>query len=298
MGSSKKATKRVSPGLFLGCIFLLCVACDPILTESAYNSKIQSTTPTATPTFSPGAGTYATPQSVTISTTASGATIRYTTDGSTPTETVGTPYSGPINVTASETIKAIAYTSGWADSPVATASYTIGVATPTFSPGAGTYATAQSVTISTTTSGAAIRYTTDGSTPTETVGTLYSGPFSVTTSQTIKAIAYKSGLPDSTVSSVAYSITDWTAFGVEGVGPNQFNSPGGVRVDARGRIYVADLMNGRIVRINDMSGTGWKTFAATTELKSSPCLATLLWIPVGISMSLIMGITESCAWTT
>ena len=39
-------------------------------------------------------------------------------------------------------------------------------ATPTFTPAAGTYSSAQSVTISTTTGGATIRYTTDGSTPT------------------------------------------------------------------------------------------------------------------------------------
>ena len=53
------------------------------------------------------------------------------------------------------------------------------VAAPTFSPAAGTYTSAQTVTISTTTSGASIRYTTDGSTPSETAGTLYSGPITV-----------------------------------------------------------------------------------------------------------------------
>ena len=41
-------------------------------------------------------------------------------------------------------------------------------ATPTFSPAAGTYSSAQTVTISTTTGGATIRYTTDGTTPSET----------------------------------------------------------------------------------------------------------------------------------
>ena len=80
------------------------------------------------------------------------------------------------------------------------------VSAPTFSPAAGTYTSAQSVTLSTTTAGASIRYTTDGSTPTSATGTLYSGPVSVAASLTVKAIAYKSGSTDSAVTSAAYTI--------------------------------------------------------------------------------------------
>ena len=78
---------------------------------------------------------------------------------------------------------------------------------PTFSPAAGTYTAAQTVTISTTTSGASIRYTINGTTPTETVGALYSGPVSVSVTTTIKAIAYKAGMTDSPVSTAAHTIT-------------------------------------------------------------------------------------------
>ena len=78
-------------------------------------------------------------------------------------------------------------------------------ATPTFSPGGGSYTSAQSVTISTTTSGASIRYTTDGSTPSETAGTLYSGPVTIGSTTTLKAIAYESGMADSAVASATYS---------------------------------------------------------------------------------------------
>lgn len=81
------------------------------------------------------------------------------------------------------------------------------VVTPTFSPGGGTYASAQSVTISTTTSGASIRYTTDGTTPTSTTGTLYTGPVSVSATTTLKAIAYASGMTDSAVASATYTIS-------------------------------------------------------------------------------------------
>ncbi|MES2697859.1 MAG: chitobiase/beta-hexosaminidase C-terminal domain-containing protein [Verrucomicrobiota bacterium] len=81
------------------------------------------------------------------------------------------------------------------------------VAAPSFSPGAGTYATAQSVTITTGTSGATIRYTTNGTTPTSTTGTVYSSPVSISATSTLKAIAYKSGMADSTVTSGTYTIT-------------------------------------------------------------------------------------------
>lgn len=75
------------------------------------------------------------------------------------------------------------------------------VAAPTFSPGTGTYTSAQTVTISTTTTGASIRYTTDGSTPSETNGTVYSGAITVASSTTIQA-----SFTDSAVASATYSI--------------------------------------------------------------------------------------------
>src|SRR5207237_10824446 len=92
----------------------------------------------ATPTFSPPGGTYGAPQSVTLSDATSGATIYYTTDGSTPT-TASTLYTGAISVTRSLTIKAMAAASGMANSDVASATYTIQAATPTFSLPGGTY---------------------------------------------------------------------------------------------------------------------------------------------------------------
>jgi nucleoid-associated protein YgaU len=80
------------------------------------------------------------------------------------------------------------------------------VAAPTFSPAEGTYTSAQSVTISTTTEGAEIRYTTDSTDPTSTTGTVYAAPISVSATTTIKAIATKAGDNDSSVSSATYTI--------------------------------------------------------------------------------------------
>jgi hypothetical protein len=86
------------------------------------------------------------------------------------------------------------------------------VSTPAFSPAPGSFSSAQSVTITTATSGASIRYTTDGSTPSSTAGTLYSGPVSISATATLKAIAYKSGLADSSVASGTYTIGSTTNY--------------------------------------------------------------------------------------
>ena len=163
----------------------------------------------AAPSFTPAAGPYLSAQSVTISTTTSGATINYTTDGSTPSETAGTVYSTPLNISATTTLNAIAYESGMNDSPVTSGVYTINgtCAAPSFTPAAGSYSSAQSVTISTATSGATIMYTTNGTTPSTTVGTVYSSPVSISATTTLQAIAYESGMNNSAVTSGVYTIT-------------------------------------------------------------------------------------------
>ena len=118
-------------------------------------------------------------------------------------------FSRPVTVGATTTLKAIAFESAYTDSSVASSTYTFGppAATPVFSPAAGTYATAQTVTITSAPSGVSIKYTTDGSTPTETNGTLYSGPVSISSTTMLKAIAYKSGYSDSAVTKGLYRIT-------------------------------------------------------------------------------------------
>ncbi len=85
------------------------------------------------------------------------------------------------------------------------ASGTPTVATPTFSPAAGTYNEAQNVTISCTTAGATIYYTTNGDTPT-TSSLVYSTPIAISTTTTVKAMAVKTGMDNSSVATATYTI--------------------------------------------------------------------------------------------
>lgn len=75
------------------------------------------------PQFSPAPRAIADITRVTLSSSTSGAWFRYTLDGATPTRTRGYVYCGVISVRPGMTVRAIAYKSGMADSPVAESSY-------------------------------------------------------------------------------------------------------------------------------------------------------------------------------
>src|SRR6185312_11719946 len=160
----------------------------------------------AAPTFSPAAGTYTSAQSVTLSDTTAGASIYYTTDGTTPTS-ASSLYSKPISVSATQTIKAMATAAGYSKSAVVSAAYKINLpaaATPTFSPAPGSYTTTQSVRLSDAATGASIYYTIDGSTPSAS-SIFYSTPISVSSTTTIQAIAVASGFANSAVATGTYT---------------------------------------------------------------------------------------------
>jgi hypothetical protein len=175
-------------------LIVLAIICTPVVGRAAT---------VATPAFSVAAGSYTGTQSVTLSDATSGATIYYTTNGTTPSIT-STKYTGSIAVSTSETIKAIAELTGDTNSAVASAAYTITVPTPAFTPATGTYHSAQSVTLSDATSGATIYYTTNGKTP-SSASTKYTGTITVSTSETIQAIAELTGDTNSAVSTATYT---------------------------------------------------------------------------------------------
>ena len=147
------------------------------------------------PTFSPTAMAFLTDSlDITLACATAGATIRYTLDGSEPTSS-SAAYSAPITITATTTIKAKAFKSGYVASDTVSATYTIAeqAAAPTSTSTAGYRTTF--VDLASTVPCAVIRYTVDGSDPTEQ-SQIYDGSIDVTNrtgATTIKARVYAEG---------------------------------------------------------------------------------------------------------
>ncbi len=179
----------------------------------------------SSPTFMPAAGTVAAGTTVVIAAAGlpAGGHIFFTTDGTLPNHTTSPVYTAPVAITKSETIFAIAYAEGaCSDSTPTSVVYTLAgsdagpdaavdaapqptCATPTFAPNPGTYATAQSVTISTTTPNATIFYTTNGTNPTA-ASTVFATPISAGQTETIRAMCTAPGFGASTVGVGTYTI--------------------------------------------------------------------------------------------
>jgi hypothetical protein len=170
-------------------------------------------TPTAAaPTITPNGGSFTNSVQVTLQSATSGATIYYTTNGSTPT-TSSTQYSSPFTLSATATIRAMAVASGYSNSSVSSATFTKSTptaATPTITPNGGSFTSSQQVTLQTSTPGAVIYYTTNGSTPT-TGSTQYSSPFTLSATATVRAMAVASGYSNSSVSSATFTKSTPTA---------------------------------------------------------------------------------------
>ncbi|MGE3453724.1 MAG: chitobiase/beta-hexosaminidase C-terminal domain-containing protein [Kofleriaceae bacterium] len=242
--------------------------------DSAEASAAYNITGTvAAPTMTPVAGTYTTAQSITLSTTTSGATIRYTTNGTTPTSS-STVYSSAISVPLNTltTIKAKAFKTDWTESAETTASYNVTgtVAAPSFSVPQGTYTTAQSITLSTTTPGATIRYTTNGATPTSS-STVYSSAISVplNTATTIKAKAFKTDWTDSAEAAATYNVTGTVATPSFTPDPGQYTSSQNVTLST--------ATPGATIRY---------TTNGSTVTASSPVYATPIIVPNDSSMTI------------
>jgi hypothetical protein len=183
---------------------------------------------TPAPVITPGSSTFATSVTVTITDAIAGATIYYTTNGTVPT-TSSAVYSNPLIVSTNETITAIASAAGYLQSAPSSAAYTSSTspANPVFSLASGTYTGTQTLTITEPNAGTTVYYTVDGAAPT-TASLVYTGPLTISASQTVQAIAVAPGPLASSVTSASYIIQPTGTFNFSGgfalaQGPIQFN---------------------------------------------------------------------------
>lgn len=172
-----------------------------------YKFQPQAAPPTAS--IPSGAVVFA---GATVTLTAKEGTIYYTTDGTTPT-TSSAVYSSAIDVSANggAVLKAIAVVDGKAASEVAEFRYTRAgqVGAPVFSIPSGEIDMGTTVTITSSTQGAVIYYSTDGTEPSSDnlkELTMYVAPIAITRAVTIKAIAVSDKLDDSAVQSATYTV--------------------------------------------------------------------------------------------
>jgi hypothetical protein len=142
---------------------------------------------------------------IVITTTTAGATIYYTLDGTVPT-TSSTVYTDSIAFPGTVTVKAIAVLNN-VSSEVSTGSFvdpSPTVSAPMFEPSATTFADSIQIMLFSSTEGASIYYTTDGTVPSFENSTLYSAPFKLKETTTLKAVAMLNG-KSSTVASATFT---------------------------------------------------------------------------------------------
>jgi hypothetical protein len=113
-------------------------------------------------------------------------------------------------VSTAQTLNAISVLGDGSQSGIASSTYVVGtnggqVAAPTFSHAAGSYGSPIQLTLASSTVGATLRFTTDGSLPSAS-SPAYGGPIPLTAATTVRAIALKSGMSASNVSQASYSI--------------------------------------------------------------------------------------------
>lgn len=195
-----------------------------------YQPAATALPPAITPTFNPLPGSYPTNQSVTIGNGMTNAQIYYTTDGTTPTSGSAL-YSSAITVSSKETIQAIAIASGYPNSAIASGTFEIQpqAAPPQYSLSGGpsnTYTTPQEVTLTDSTPGAVIYWALGAVTP-GVDSTVYTGPITVSTPETISAIAMATGYSNSNVSTRQYNVV------VPSAATPNFSVPGGTYTSAQ-----------------------------------------------------------------
>lgn len=228
--------------------------------------------------ISPASGTYTTAQTVTITESVPGATIYYSAFGALNTNGF-IPYTGPITLAQGGpvTIRAYASETDYQTSNTATVTYQLDYpqsAAPTISPAGGYYANAQTVTITDADPSAKIFYTANGAYPSSS-SSLYSGPITVSSSETLVAVALSFGnslsqpvsaqfVIGSASVPLIYSIAGTGVPGYMGDGGPatfaQIDGPLAIVRDGSGNLYFSDELNHTVRKV--AAGTGIITVVA------------------------------------
>ena len=278
--------------------------------DSTYAPSISVTTTltagVALPVISPASGTITSAQSITITDTTPGAVIYYEASGAIYTNGF-VQYTGSIPMEGSGTLSIQAYATetGYQQSAYTSATYTLNfpsaAATPVFSLAPGVYSGTQTVTISDTTPGAQIYYTTNGTYP-FTYSTLYSGPITVSTSEVLVAVALAPGYSASGFASAQYDIASSSSrfiYTIAGTytpgysgdgGPAtlaELTGPEGVAIDSVGNAYMADNTNNVVRKL--AAGTGVITTIAGTGVagdsgNNGPAASAGVWFPSEVAV--------------
>ena len=165
----------------------------------------------ATPTIDPAGGTFQNPVAVTLHSPMPEAQIRYTLDGTEPTEE-SPSFSSELSIKAAGTLRARAFRAGYQPSDVAVASFVITIppqpkaAQPIIDPPGGSFAGAAIAYLATTTPEVIVRYTLDGTEPTEN-SPVSPEELSIKTTGTLRARAFRRGYQPSEVTAVSFIIT-------------------------------------------------------------------------------------------
>lgn len=181
----------------------------------------------ATPTFSPSAGNFDDSVAVSIEDVEDSITIYYTLDGTTPDTTTSPVYTPGMQIVIDSTtrVKALATKPGRTPSQIASATFTIlppAAKAPVFDVKEGQYDKPQTVTITSATAGAIIRYALDDNVLNSN-STVYTAPITISKTTTLKAYASFDTLRDSKVTTATYIIGN----GEDKVEAPQFSIPGG-----------------------------------------------------------------------
>ena len=168
---------------------------DSDVTEITYSKKKMNK-----PVIEPESQKFESPITVTIS-AEEGASVYYTTDGSTP-DVQKEEYTGPFVLNDAATVKAIATMEGCIDSKIAVANYTAKTSAPVFSTADGIIPFVKD-NFTITADGATIYYTTDGSEP-STSSSYGTSPLTISIEKEciVRAIALKEGYEISEINEI------------------------------------------------------------------------------------------------